>query len=294
MDGQTTCWRDRVRVTTRPIEEIAVDLLVVPGPHEGLWELQVDRACDRARARARAKVTLYCAIPPLGGADPGACAYDWIGAALETVVTRGDVTVAVPALTHPDGDGEIPRAVMAALYAGLARQPGIETVWIACASEDSASRWRAALFGEDPFHPLPGLGAEVMRRYGSVSSSCLIPERAYQGRSSGSFSTDSAWVQYRFGSDEEDEYLELLEARGDPCALLRLLFDAGGGLVEFEGILSLLESAGPFLSTETGLLRWCPDEPSNRLLPFRDCPSLCELEAGRALPMIEGSGQEGC
>lgn len=295
MDGQTTCWRDRVRVTTRPIEEIAADLLVVPGPREGPWELRADRACDRSKVRALAQVTLCCACPPLGGADPGACAHDWISAALEMTVTRGDATVAVPGLTHPDGDGDVPRAVMAALHDGLARLPGIENVCIACVDEESAVRWRAALFGEDPFHPLPGIAAEVMRRYSSGSTFPLIPEKAYRGRTAGSFSTGSGWVQYRFGMDgDEGEYCELLEARGDPCALLRLLLDAGGDLIEFDGVLSLAEGTGSSVAVDDALSRWCPAEPASRFLPGRDCPSLCELEAGRALPVIEGRGLEGC
>ncbi len=294
MDAQPTCWRDRVRVTTRPIEAIAVDLLVAPGPHDGLWELQVERAFDRANIRARDQVFLCCACPPLGGADTGACAYDWIAAALEMAVTRGDTTVALPALTHPDGDRDVPRAAMAALCEGLSRQPGIEVVWITCGGEESAARWRAALFGEDPFHPLPGIAAEMMRRYGSGPSLSLIPEEAYQGRASGSFSTGSGWVQYRFGTDGEEEFIEILEARGEPGALLRLLLDAGGGLVEFDGVLSLAEAAEPSIATDDRLPGWCRAEPPVRSFPSRDCPSLCELEAGRTLPIIEGPGLEGC
>ncbi|HOT95060.1 MAG TPA: hypothetical protein PK089_07740 [Methanoregulaceae archaeon] len=295
MDVQPACWRDRVRITTRPIEEIAVDLLVVPGPPNGLWELRADRAFEWTMVRARTQVILCCASPPLGGGDAGVCAHDWISAALETALHRGDTSVLFPALTHPDGDREIPRAVMAALCEGLDGEPGIESVWIACAGEESAARWRTALFGEDPFHPLPGIAAEVMRRYGSGSSSPLIPERAYRARSPGSFFTGSGWVRYRFGTDgDQEEYLELLETRIEPAALVRLLIDAGGGLIGFEGILSLGEGTGSPVAVDgdpPGGGRSIPDTLS---LLGHDCPSLCELEAGRTLPVVEGTGPEGC
>lgn len=297
MDGISACWRDRVRVTTRPIEDLSVDLLVSPGPREGLWELQAERVVEAERARARKTISLCCARPPLGGADAACCAFDWYGVALDVAAANAAVSVAVPALTHPDGDAEVPSAAVAALREGLERRPGIACVWIACAGEATAARWRAAVFEEDPFHPLPGLAAEVMRRYGTASPVPAIPERAYHARAPGVFASGPSRVVYLFGVEEGEEYLELCDAREAPSRILHLRLDADGALVEFEGLVSLSADAEFVLAPGigAGALRWCSADPpaSPPAVTSRDCPSLCELAAGCALPAIEGGGAEG-
>ncbi len=275
-----------------------MDLLVSPGPQEGLWELQAEHEVDGTHTRAGKTISLCCARPPLGGADTACCAFDWYGVALDVAVAHGATTVAVPALTHPDGDTEVPFAAVAAICLGLEHQPGLGYVWIACAEEATAARWRAALFEEEPYHPLPGMAAEVMRRYGTESPLSGIPERAYHTRTSGSFSSGSSEVHYQFGAEDGEEYLELCDTREAPSRVLHLRLDADGALLEFEGLISLRPGLSLTLSPSPdrgGVIRWCQAElpASGPVVPVRDCPSLCELEAGCALPIIEGRGAEG-
>lgn len=240
MSPPSPWWRDRVRCCSGRIEEFAGDLLIAPGPASGEWLLRADRDPRQGRAIARRVGVLRCVQPPPGSDDPiaypGICAEDWYSAALERAAGEGATTVLLPPLRHPEGDAGVAEGAMRSIRRGLARHPSIRRLLIVCAEEETAKRWRAALFTAGRPHPYPAIAAGLMRAGCVDGDGLLLPERCYRDRSPGCVCTPEGIVYYQFREDGGRLRLEVCEKAGPERCGRHLLIGADGVSVELPSI----------------------------------------------------------
>lgn len=134
----------------------------------------------------------------------------------------------LPPLGHPEGDAGVAQGAMVSIRRGLARHPSIQRLWIVCAEEATADRWRAALFAAGRPHPCPGIAAGLMRVACADGGGPILPEACYRDRAPGCVRSDRSLVYYQFREEDGRLRLEVYETAGPERSERRFIVESDG------------------------------------------------------------------